>query len=336
MKKLLIVVLMLSLVISGLFAQGSSEAAVKTKTIKLAVGDPIGSSVGVTAKHFAERVDALTGGKVKVEVYADGILFGGDQNAAVNMVEDGGIDAVILAASVFSSFEPRFNAVCLPYLFSGYDEFKAYLAGAPGQTLLASLDELNIKGLSLMIRTFRNVTNSRRPITQPDDLKGLKIRVPNNKLYVEFFKAMGADPTPMNFTEVYTALQLKTIDGQENPVEVPLANKFYEVQKHISLTQHMADAYVLSMNKALWNSFDAATQAQLQQAANETANFKLDYDVSAENDIIKQLADKGMAVNELTAAGKAEFQKKAQAIYPLLSEMIGEEFVKESLEFLGK
>ncbi|PKL13394.1 MAG: C4-dicarboxylate ABC transporter substrate-binding protein [Spirochaetae bacterium HGW-Spirochaetae-4] len=336
MKKLVLLVLMLSLIMGGLFAQGANETGGKDKTIKLAVGDPIGSSVGVTAQDFAKRVESLTNGKVKVEVFADGILFGGDQNAAVNMVEDGGIDAVILAASVYSSFEPRFNAVCLPYLFADYDEFKAYLAGAPGQTLLSSLDTLNIKGLSLMIRTFRNVTNSRRPITKPDDLRGLKIRVPNNRLYVEFFKAMGADPTPMNFTEVYTALQLKTIDGQENPVEVPLANKFYEVQQHISLTQHMADAYVLGMNMILWNSFDAATQAQILQAANETANFKLEYDVSAENDILKQLADKGMAVNELSVEGKAEFQKKALAIYPMLSALIGEEFVKESLEFLGK
>lgn len=336
MKKILLFVILFSLVFGGLFAQGAEESAGQVKTIKLAVGDPIGSSVGVTAQDFAKRVDSLTGGKVKVEVFADGILFGGDQNAAINMVEDGGVDAVILAASVFSSFEQRFNAVCLPYLFSDYDEFKAYLAGAPGQTLLNSLDSLNIKGLSLMIRTFRNVTNSRKPITKPADLVGLKIRVPNNKLYVEFFKAMGADPTPMNFSEVYTALQLKTIDGQENPVEVPLTNKFYEVQEHISLTQHMADAYVLGMNMALWNSFDTTIQAQLLQAANETANFKLEYDVSAENDILDQLAEKGMAVNELSAEGKAEFQEKSLAIYPLLSDLIGAEFVKESLDFLGK
>lgn len=336
MKKLVLIVLMIGLVLGGVFAQGSDETEVKAKTIKLAVGDPIGSSVGVTATHFAERVDELTGGKVKVEVYADGVLFGGDQNAAVNMVEDGGIDAVILAASVYSSFEPRFNAICLPYLFADYDEFTAYLAGEPGKVLLASIDDLNIKGLSLMIRTFRNVTNSNRPITTPDDLKGLKIRVPNNKLYVEFFKAMGADPTPMNFSEVYTALQLQTIDGQENPVEVPLANKFYEVQRYISMTQHMADAYVLGMNKDVWNSFDSATQALLLQAAQETADFKLDYDLTAESSIIAELESKGMAVNDLSATGKVKFQKASLALYSQFTDLIGEEFVQESLDFLGK
>jgi len=334
MKKVVLVVLALTLVLGVAFAGGKAEVA--TKTIRLGVGDPIDSSVGISAKFFADRVHELSDGAIKVEVYPDGILFGGDQNAAINMVEDGGLDATILAASVFSSFEPKFNAVCLPYLFADYDEFEAYLKGSPGQHLLTSLDEINIKGLSLMIRTFRNVTNSRRPITKPDDLRGLKIRVPNNKLYVEFFKVMGADPTPMNFNEVYTALQLKTIDGQENPVEVPLANKFYEVQPHISLTQHMADAYVLGMNQNLWKSFDSATQNLILQAANETADFKLEYDVNAETEILEELAAKGMAVNELSAAGKAEFEQKALSIYPLLSEMIGASFVQESLSFLNK
>ncbi len=162
---------------------------------------------------------------VKVEVYADGILFGGDQNSAINMLQDGGLDALVLSTSVYASFIPQMNAVSLPYLFANYDQFTSYLDGAPGQELLASLDKLNIKGLALSLRTYRSITNSKRPITEPADLKGIKIRVPNNRLWVDFFGGLGADPTPMNFGEVYTALQLKTIDAQENPVEVPLANK---------------------------------------------------------------------------------------------------------------
>ncbi|PKL19606.1 MAG: C4-dicarboxylate ABC transporter substrate-binding protein, partial [Spirochaetae bacterium HGW-Spirochaetae-4] len=227
MKKIALSLLVLALVFTNVaFAAGQQETTEKQTTIKLSIPDPANSSVGSFAKVFAEKVAEKTNGNVTIEVYPDGVLFGRDQNAAINMLEDGGLDALILSTSVFASFEPRMNAISLPYLFSDYDEFIGYLNGAPGQKLLNSLDRMNIVGLSLAIRTYRSITNSRGPISVPADLEGLKIRVPNNKLWVDFFGALGADPTPMNFSEVYTALQLKTIDAQENPVEVPLANKF--------------------------------------------------------------------------------------------------------------
>jgi len=317
--------------IANAFAAGQP-----TITVKLAVGDPINSSVGVTARHFADAVLERTASRVKVQVYPDGTLFGGDQNAAINMVEDGGLDAIILSTSVYASFEPKMNAISLPYLFKNYEEFQKYLDGEPGKELLNSLDRLNTVGLSLMIRTFRSVTNSKRPIEKPSDFKGIKLRVPNNKLWVEFFGSLGADPTPMNFKEVYTALQLKTIDGQENPVEVPLANKFYEVQQYLSLTNHIADAYILAFNKNLWNKFDDETKRILKEVALETAQFKLKYDISQEADIIKQLQSKGMKVNYLTQDQVALFQKAAIDLYPRFESMIGSDFLKKSLNFLGK
>jgi tripartite ATP-independent transporter DctP family solute receptor len=324
----------------GLLALGGLQvvfaAPANIVKIKLAVGDPIHSSVGVTAKHFAEEVRKKTNGAVAVEVFPDGVLFGGDQNAAVNMLEDGGIDALVLSTSVYASFEKRMNAVSLPYLFSGYDEFQKFLDGAPGQELLASLDRLNTVGLSLMIRTFRSVTNSKRPITMPADFKGIKLRVPNNKMWVEFFGPLGADPTPMNFKEVYTALQLKTIDGQENPVEVPLANRFYEVQTYLSLTNHIADGYILGFNKRVWNKFDDATKKVLKQVALETAQFKKTSDLAQEADIIKQLEAKGMKVNRLGPSQVAAFQKAALDLYPRLESLVGPDFMKTSLKFLGR
>jgi tripartite ATP-independent transporter DctP family solute receptor len=264
MKKVILSLLMLALVFTNTaFAAGQTETATKQTTVKLSIPDPANSSVGAFANKFAELVADKSGSSVKFEVYPDGVLFGRDQNAAINMLEDGGLDALILSTSVFASFEPRMNAISLPYLFSNYEEFIGYLNGAPGQKLLNSLDRMNIVGLSLAIRTLRSITNSRGPIAVPADLKGLKIRVPNNNLWVDFFGALGADPTPMNFSEVYTALQLKTIDAQENPVEVPLSNKFYEVQGYLSLTNHIADSFGIFMNKDVWGKFDADTQKLL-------------------------------------------------------------------------
>jgi tripartite ATP-independent transporter DctP family solute receptor len=228
------------------------------------------------------------------------------------------------------------NAISLPYLFSNYDEFIGYLNGAPGQKLLNSLDRMNIVGLSLAIRTYRSVTNSRGPIAVPADLEGLKIRVPNNNLWVDFFGALGADPTPMNFSEVYTALQLKTIDAQENPVEVPLANKFYEVQDYLSLTNHIADSFGIFMNKDVWGKFDGNTQKLLKDAAVEAAEFKNTTDIAQEEKIIAELEAAGMQVNRLSDEQVKMFQAEAMKLYPKFESMVGSEFVQESLEFLGR
>ncbi len=315
---------------------GAASEEQETVTIQLAVPDPIGSSVGTTAQHFADVVNEETNGRVQVEVFPDGVLFGGDQNAGVNMVQDGSLDATILSSSVYASFEKRMNAISLPYLFGNYDEFTSYLEGEPGQTLLDSLEKINTVGLAMMIRTFRNVTNSVRPITTPDDLEGLKLRVPNNRLWVEFFGPLGADPTPMNFTEVYTALQLGTIDGQENPVEVPLANNFFEVQDYLSMTEHIADAFILAFNQDLWDSLDSDTQEILREAAMDTAQFKLEQDLEAEQRIVGELEDEGMEVNRLNADQKAAFQEAALELYPRFEEIVGAEFMEQSLEFLGR
>jgi tripartite ATP-independent transporter DctP family solute receptor len=313
---------------------GGSEK--ESVTIRLGVGDPATSSVGVAAQHFADLVKEESGGRIDVQVFPDGTLFGGDQNAAVNQVQSGSIDATILSTSVYASFEPRMNAISMPYLFEDADQYVSYLEGEPGQTLLESLDKVNTEGLGLMTRTFRQTTNSQRPITEPADLEGIKLRVPNNELWVKFFGALGANPTPMDFTEVYTALQLGVIDGQENPIEVPLANKFYEVQQYLSLTNHIVDGYILGMNQDKFAEMDEEAQQILRDAAAETAKFKREYDDEQTSKAIEELESNGMEVNELTDAQMAEFQAEAEKLYPEFEALIGEEFVAETLEFVGR
>jgi TRAP-type C4-dicarboxylate transport system substrate-binding protein len=188
----------------------------------------------------------------------------------------------------------------------------------------------------MMPRTLRHVTNSKRPITQPADLQGLKIRVPQNDLWVKFFKSLGANPTPMDFTEVYTALQLKVIDGQENPIEVPVANKFQEVQKYLSLTGHIADAYILAMSQKKFQGLSAECQKLLQETAVETAQFKADFDQKEADKALEQLKSGGMEVNELAPEQQQAFQEAAQKLYPEFESLIGAEFVNETLQFAGK
>lgn len=330
------VALTVTTALTGCGAGGDSGAGAASTTVRLGVGDPAASSVGVTAKHFADKVNELSDGRIKVETFPDGTLFGGDQNAAVNLLGNGTLDSTIISTSVYASFEPKMNAISLPYLFKDMDEVSKYLEGEPGQELLASLDKLGIKGVSMLTRTPRQTTNSVRPITQPEDFKDLKIRVPQNDLWVKFFGSLGANPTPMDFKEVYTALQLGTIDGQENPLEVPVNNKFFEVQDYLSLTGHISDGYVLGFSKKKWDSFDEETRSVLQEAAAETADFKTQYDNDEATKTLDKLESEGVQVNELTPEAQAEFQEAAQKVYPELQGAVGEEFVQSSLEFLGR
>lgn len=329
------VALTVTTALAGCGGSGAAGGAPST-TVRLGIGDPATSSMGVSAKHFADKVAELSDGKVKVETFPDGTLFGGDQNAAVNLLGNGTLDSTIMSTSVYASFEPKMNAVSLPYLFKDSEEVTKYFEGEPGKELLGSLDKLGIKGVSLLTRTPRHTTNSQRPITQPEDFKDLKLRVPQNDLWVKFFGSVGANPTPMDFKEVYTALQLGTIDGQENPLEVPVNNKFFEVQDYLSLTGHISDGLVLGFSKKKWDSFDEETRKVLQEAADETADFKTKYDNDEAIKTLEKLKGEGVKINDLTPEAREEFQAAAQKVYPELEGKVGKEFVQSSLEFLGR
>jgi TRAP-type transport system periplasmic protein len=326
---------LLAIMAVALAACGGAAESESTE-VRLAVGDPIHSAVGVTAERYAEIVEEESGGEVIIEVHPDGTLFGGDQEAAIDQLRDGTLDIAILSTSVYANFDSRMNAISLPYLFTDLDQFQSYLEDEPGEELLAGLDELNTTGLALMTRTFRHVTNSVRPIEEPEDLEGLQIRTPNNQLWVAFFQEMGANPSPMDFTEVYSALQLDTIDGQENPIEVPLSNNFYEVQEYLSLTGHIADGYVLGVNSDLWESLSPEQQEAMANAAEEAATFKAEYDAEEEIEMIEELeSEHGMQINDLTEEQREEFSSIARDLYPQFEEIIGdEEFMQTTLDYV--
>ncbi|MDO5643086.1 MAG: DctP family TRAP transporter solute-binding subunit [Paracoccus sp. (in: a-proteobacteria)] len=312
---------------SGAFAQTS---------LRMAVPDPAGSSVGRAATRFAELVHEKTGGEVTIEVFPDGVLFGGDQNAAVNQLGSGALDGLILASSVYASFEPKMNAISLPYLFADYDQLKTYLGGEPGDELLASLDRFGIHGLGFFLRTFRDVTTKDRVITKAEDFQGLTLRTPNNPLFVALFQALGANPSPMAFSEVYTALQLGAIEGQENPVEVPFNSKFAEVQGQLNITRHVADSFLVALSKNAWARIPEAHREAVQQAADEMISEHNAEEIAAEQVIIAKLQEQGMQVNHFAEGELARVQEIARGIYPRFEEQIGADFMRKSLEFVSQ
>ncbi|NWO10559.1 DctP family TRAP transporter solute-binding subunit [Chromohalobacter salexigens] len=304
--------------------------------LRLAVPDPAQSAVGQAASRFAELVEQKTEGEVTVQVFPDGVLFSGDQNAAINQLGSGALDGLILASSVYASFEPKMNAISLPYLFSSYDQFQAYLNGEPGEELLSSLDRLDIHGLGFFMRTFRNVTTRETPITTAEDFEGITLRTPNNPLFVSLFEALGANPTPMAFSEVYSALQLEAIDGQENPVEVPYNNRFYEVQNHLNLTQHVADAFLLSLSESAWDRIPEDYHDEVERAAQEMIKERNKIAIEQEQTIIGKLKKKGMQVHSFSEGERKKVQEIARGFYDQFRENIGKDFMKKTLGFVNK
>lgn len=192
-----------------------------------------------------------------------------------------------------------------------------------------------------MAKALSTVPSGFRVVIQggdaPADLEGMVLRTPSNSLYVEFFTACGANATPMSFSEVYNALQLNTLDGQENPVDVPATNNFYEVQKYISATNHIADAWIVGMNTNKLNGLTENQQNALRQAAEECQQWYVDYQAEKDGEMLKLLTDNGMEYNEVPEEGFQEFVSVSQELYPKFKEMVqNDELFDATVAFCGK
>lgn len=321
----------------GLAMAGLAQLATAATTFNLSTPDPDNSEITLAARKFAELVTAKTGGQVEVKVFPNGQLYGGDPSAAVRQLSGGSLDMLLLSSSLYANFNAKFTAISVPYLFDDTAQLRGYLAGPLGQELIADLNGIGIRGLGMWQRPFRQMTNSRKAITVPQDLAGMKFRVPNNPLWVEFFTKAGAVPTPMAFGEVYNALQLRVVDGQENPINIPVTAKFYEVQKFASLTNHMADAWVLAINPAKFNALPDAQKQAIQAAAVEAEAWKFANDTADAAKSVEFLKSKGMAVNALTPEQQQAFVKISKDLYPRFAALVKDQaFFDKTLSAVGK
>ena len=312
----------------------SSTADVKAVKLNLSVPDAESSSIGVAAAEFAKELNEKSEGRLDVKVYYNGELYGGDATAAVTTMQDGGLDMLCLATMWYASFDSAFNVINTPYLFSSIDAARAYLNDPVSQPLWDAVEGMGVKFLAAWTRSFRMTTNNVRPITCPDDFKGIKLRTPGNQMYLTFFNACGASATPMSFSEVYTALQTNTIDGQENPADVPNSSSFYEVQKNITATNHNAEAWVVGMNPDKFASLDEDLQTLIAETAQEMQQWKLDYDNATDQADIDFMVEKGMEYNELDEAGFAAFQEVSKSLYPEFQKIVdNDDLWNSTIEF---
>ena len=317
MKKLTV----MALTVCAITAFGMSASAA-TK-LNLSVPDAASSSIGVAAQEFADQLNEKSEGELEVKVYFDGSLYGGDATAAVTTMQDGGLDMLCLATSWYSSFDSSFNVIQIPYLFKSVDAEQAYLNDEASQPMWDAVEGMGVKFLAAWTRSFRMTTNNIRPITKPEDFAGIKLRTPGNQIYQVFFgDGCGANVTPMSFSEVYTALQTNTIDGQENPADVPFSASFYEVQKYISATNHIGEAWVVGMNPDKFASLSEDMQTLVLETAQEMQQWKKDYDEATDQSDIDFMIEKGMEYNELDDEGFAAFQEVSKSLYPKFQEIV--------------
>ena len=285
---------------------------------------------------FGEILGQKSGGKIKVKVYPGGTL--GNDVSMTAAVQGGVQEMAIPEAStlVGNPALKEFGLLNLPLLFRNGREADAVFDGTFGKKLLDRMPPTGLIGLAIWENGFRHVTNSRRPITKVEDFAGLKIRVLQNPLMIDLFTTLGSNAVPMPFTEVYTGLESKAVDGQENPFATILSSKFYEVNKHAVLSSHVYSAWVLIMSKKFWDKLNPDEQALVRAAAAEATTYERtvirDYDAKA----LQEVKAKGMQVTTLSDAEKARMADKLKPVTDKFVTQFGAASAQELMAELGR
>ena len=280
------------------------------------------------ANHFKELVEAETDGAITIEVFPNDQLAGGSSSKGVEMVADGSTDIAAYATVALSVLDPKLGIALVPWTFSSYTQAREIIDATGLDFYNSVLNEYGLTAVGSFHNGFRQLSNNVRPVTTPDDLKGLKIRVPGGEIYMSFFKEFGADPTNMNWGEVFTALQQGTIDGQENGVSVTSTSGVLEVQDYVTIWNYSYENDLVVFNSALWDTLSADTQAMLTEKAVEACNWGRDI-VEAEHDqLIEDFRAKGVQVDVLTEEQIDAFKSRVTDFCQGFYEKYGEEACK--------
>jgi TRAP-type transport system periplasmic protein len=284
---------------------------IKERTFKVAFLPTEGHPIGLGAKRFADLVAEKSGGKMKVRLFAGGQL-GGDLQV-VSALQGGTVEMTILVTSLLAGVVKDFTVLDAPFLFNAETEADAVLDGPVGQKLLDKLPEKGLVGLGYFEYGFRHFTNSRRPINKAEDLQGLKIRVSQTPLLIDFVNALGANATPLPIPELYTALEQKAVDGADAPLSFIRPQKYNEVQKHLVLTKHVYNPQAILVSKRVFDRLSADERKVLQSAAAEARDYQRK--VSREQDVSElEALKKTMQVTEMPPAEIAKMRDKAKPL----------------------
>ena len=277
---------------------GSSAAASGSAvTLKLGFSTNEEDPRAKGAKQFAEEGAEKTGGAVEVQLYPSGQL-GGDADLINSIALDSGtVDIIITDASNFATYDAKMGISALPFQFETFDDAWAFMDSDIEAAAEEGLLSQNMRVLAHYCNGFRCVTNSKGPINTPADMNGLLIRTPENPVIMATMTALGANPQPLSFSELYQALQQKTYDAQENPIPVIYNNNLYEVQEYLSITNHIYSGMCFTIAESSWNKLSADQQQIVSDAAKASADYDRELNEQQTNDLVSALEEKGMKIN---------------------------------------
>nr|WP_275983333.1 TRAP transporter substrate-binding protein [Propionivibrio soli] len=281
----------------------------------------------VAMNKFSELVSKYTDNRVKVKVFHSASL--GSDDKMLQATQTGTQEIYYGAFAAIAGGVKELGIFDFPFLFENMKEVDTVMNGRMGQKIFEKMAPLNLVGLGWTEAGFRNLTNSKRPIKTAADIEGLKLRVMPNKVALDTWKALGANPTPMAFSEIFTALEIKAIDGQENPLILIFTNKFHEVNKFITITNHVYTPCGIVVNKKFWDRIKPEDQQAMRTAALESLKFHRNLMDEANKDVVGKLQAAGAKVETLPPEEVKKLREKTKPVIDTYTKIIGEDFVKE-------
>jgi tripartite ATP-independent transporter DctP family solute receptor len=310
-------------VLAALTAAGAVQAQdFKPRIVRFGFGLVDESNQGRAVRFFAKEVEKATGGKMKIRAIGNASL--GSDTQMQQALIGGAQEMMVGSTATLVGISPEMAIWDTPFLFNNVKEADAVLDGPVGEKVKATLEPKGLVGLVYWENGFRNLTNNKRPVTKLEDMNDIKLRVMQNNVFLDSFKTLGANAVPLPFSELFTALETKAVDGQENPFNTVVSSKFYEVQKYLTITNHVYSPWIVTVSKKWWDTLSPAEKKVLQDAAVKSREFERK---DTREEAAKALADlkaKGMQVNELPAAEANRMREKLTAVNAGIAKSVGQ------------
>ena len=319
---------------SGQSSEAASQAPTQVKkgefVMKMGYGAAPGHPIDLGAQEFKKLVEERTNGRVEVRLFPSAQL--GSERQTIEGLQTGTFEGTPTTTGPMGMFDNKFMVFDLPYIFSGYEAADKILDGEVGDELFAGLEEIGLVGLAWWETGFRQLSNNKREVVLPSDVAGLKLRVMENEVHMEFWKNLKTTPVAMGFGEIYMACKSGTVDGQDNPISLYVSNKFYEVQNYVTMTDYVYSPVPVLVSKIWWDTLPEDIQKILKDTAYEVRIMQREAVRSMDEEYIKTAEANGTKVTRLTEEQKAVWKEEALKIYPQFEEKIGKDLMNKVLE----
>ncbi len=307
---------------------------IKPRLIRFGYGLNEQSNQGRATKVFIDEVNKLSGGKMKVRAFGAASL--GSDNQMQQALIGGAQEMMVGSTATLVGISKEMALWDTPFLVNNTQEADALLDGPVGTKVKSKLEDKGLVGLVYWENGFRNLTNNKRAVTKLEDLDGIKLRVMQNNVFLDSFKTLGANAVPLPFSELFSALETKAVDGQENPFNTIVSSKFYEVQKYLTVTNHVYSPWIVTVSKKFWDTLSAAEKKVLTDAAVKSRDYERK---DTRDEAAKALADlkaKGMQINELSPAEANRMREKLTQINSSIAANVGQDLWNETQAELAK